>query len=360
MSRQWLDRYPWSPIAVYGFLVVGFSLLHLFSHGPIHPPLVAESALLALLGSAILYGSWRLTRLELDAVRAVSVFSTTIAFGVVGLVVAAVLAAMQQVQGAGIVHFPALLIGGSSATAAIGIAVAEFREHLLSERAKLEHKKIAVEQLNDRLTVLNRVLRHNLRNEITLIRGLAQTGVGTTTDSEIREALETIDEQATKIARLSENAKRLKQLWEEDDTTRLDLAAIARESVEVVQRDYPDATIEVNVPETATVSGHFRLGFGVTEAIRNAVRHTDPSTRVQVDVTNLSDGSVEVRIVDSGAGIPADELEPLELRAEDQLTHGSGLGLWLVYWSVERSGGELTFEEREPQGTVVRMRFPPA
>ena len=38
--------------------------------------------------------------------------------------------------------------------------------------------------------------------------------------------------------------------------------------------------------------------------------------------------------------------------------HGSGLGLWLVKWVAERSGGELSFGESEYGGNVVQVRLP--
>jgi len=37
--------------------------------------------------------------------------------------------------------------------------------------------------------------------------------------------------------------------------------------------------------------------------------------------------------------------------------HGSGLGLWLVKWIVDRSGGELAFEESDLGGNRVRIRL---
>jgi signal transduction histidine kinase len=44
--------------------------------------------------------------------------------------------------------------------------------------------------------------------------------------------------------------------------------------------------------------------------------------------------------------------------AVDALYHGSGLGLWLVYWVVQQSGGEATVREAAPRGTVVAVTLP--
>jgi len=44
-------------------------------------------------------------------------------------------------------------------------------------------------------------------------------------------------------------------------------------------------------------------------------------------------------------------------RASEDLYHGSGLGLWLVYWIVRRSGGSINVEDRDPRGTVVTIEL---
>jgi two-component system sensor histidine kinase RegB len=48
----------------------------------------------------------------------------------------------------------------------------------------------------------------------------------------------------------------------------------------------------------------------------------------------------------------------LEAGEETPLEHSTGLDLWLVYWVVALSGGELAFEENDPRGTVVTIALP--
>jgi K+-sensing histidine kinase KdpD len=65
-------------------------------------------------------------------------------------------------------------------------------------------------------------------------------------------------------------------------------------------------------------------------------------------------------IADNGPGIPETEREVLTRGTETQLVHGSGIGLWIIHWVVTRYGGELSFEEREDGGSVVRLSLPAA
>lgn len=50
----------------------------------------------------------------------------------------------------------------------------------------------------------------------------------------------------------------------------------------------------------------------------------------------------------------------LTAERETQLEHASGLGLWLVRWTVSLSGGDLSFGENEPRGSVVTLSLPAA
>ncbi|MDY6776437.1 MAG: sensor histidine kinase [Halobacteria archaeon] len=80
------------------------------------------------------------------------------------------------------------------------------------------------------------------------------------------------------------------------------------------------------------------------------------SDRSPPEEVDSSDGKVEIRVSDNGPGVPESDVGVLgDEQNIEPLYHGSGLGLWLVNWIVKRSMGEISFEEKEPRGTVVRM-----
>lgn len=64
-----------------------------------------------------------------------------------------------------------MLLAASGTTAAIGVALALYHVDLRAERANLADQHETVAELNKRLTVLHRVNRHNLGNELTVVRG---------------------------------------------------------------------------------------------------------------------------------------------------------------------------------------------
>lgn len=71
---------------------------------------------------------------------------------------------------------------------------------------------------------------------------------------------------------------------------------------------------------------------------------------------------VQVSVMDSGAGIPADDLAKIfdPFFTTKAPGKGSGLGLSMVYGFSRQSNGFVTVESREGQGTAVRLHLPTA
>ncbi|GGL37036.1 hypothetical protein GCM10009037_20670 [Halarchaeum grantii] len=204
--------------------------------------------------------------------------------------------------------------------------------------------------------VLERVLRHNLRNELTVIQGYARE-VDADDDAEVR-ALDAIRDAADRLHSLSEHVDRLRHL--DDTVASRDVTAITTEVVEEARTRHPEASITVDVPETAWAQTVPAIRDAITEAVENAVVHADDAEpTVAVDITCDADSdSVRVSVADTGPGIPDAEWDPIVAGDEAPLRHGSGLGLWVMQWACARSGGELSKSERDPRGTVVTLTLP--
>lgn len=213
----------------------------------------------------------------------------------------------------------------------------------------------------ERLEVAQRVLRHNLRNDLNVIRGWVETlGDPTqdTPDDAVNRILSTID----RLVNLSEKTRQMTELAPltggEAPTT--DVEAAVTELVESFRERNPDATIDLGVDaaESLRVAIDDRFHTAVRNAIQNAIEH-NPAPEPWVGVTvEQVDGHVQVRIEDDGPGIPEMEQRVLETGEESPVEHGSGIGLWLVHWCVTTVGGDVAFDSREPSGSAVTLRFP--
>ncbi|MFB6228957.1 MAG: histidine kinase N-terminal 7TM domain-containing protein [Halobacteriales archaeon] len=218
-------------------------------------------------------------------------------------------------------------------------------------------------EYQQRLEVAQRMLRHNLRNDMNLIRGWAGQLAKTATD-----------EQATTVQQIRDTADELIDLSEKTQTmvrlesptpaerTRVDVRENLTSIVEEFSGVYQDARIECSVGDgvEASLPGDKFLRIPIVNVLENAIEHNDvddPWVRVSAESI---DGGITVSVEDNGPEIPEMEREVLEKGTEDPLHHGSGLGLWLTYWSVRTVGGNIEFDRREPRGNVVTLEFPAA
>src|SRR6185437_15449094 len=85
----------------------------------------------------------------------------------------------------------------------------------------------------------------------------------------------------------------------------------------------------------------------IVNVLANAVRHSPPDTRARVATSGLGE-AVEIRIVDRGAGVPADQRDamfaPFQRMGDTDNTIGLGLGLALSRGFAEGMGGSLAAE----------------
>ncbi|MFC6771429.1 sensor histidine kinase, partial [Halorubrum pallidum] len=206
-------------------------------------------------------------------------------------------------------------------------------------------------QQQQRLKVLNRVLRHNIRTEANIIQGYAERTTG--------ETAETIKRRTMRIVELSEKGRDAIGLFEDaaGEWTRSPLDSLVEDSLADARDAFPDVTFEVKRPdENAMVPSG--VAIVVNNLIENAAVHNDGIDR-RVAVAAWVDGDYAVvRIVDNGPGIDEYEIEILDSGTETALRHGSGLGLWLVKWGTEMIGGSVDFESADPTGTIVTVTVP--
>lgn len=237
------------------------------------------------------------------------------------------------------------------------LVVRASRESLAESRRELEHA-------NRQAAVLQRVLRHNVRNSVNVVLGYAEA-LADEADDPRREAFagEIID-SADELVEVSRQARDLARLAEaaEADPEVVDVAAIARDCSRRLQRRYPGASVEVDLPESLRVKGHPGLCEGIENLVENGIEHNDAGTpSVRIELEGFDHDGVTLAVVDNGPGIPKTERAAIETATETDLVHSSGLGLWITRAAVDLSGGELWIEDRDGGTAVlVTLRTPPA
>jgi len=210
-----------------------------------------------------------------------------------------------------------------------------------------------------RLDVLNRVLRHNLRNRMTTVAGHAEVLRREADDERTERLAEMIDTAATDMLDAGEKAREFERLRESGPRYReVDVRACLADAVD----DYRDreGRIEVSADDATVRTDPRWVRLVVGNLVENALEHVeDPVLSVTATVGEGGgecDGELLVTVSDDGDGIPASELEPLESGTETALAHGTGIGLWVVEWSVTALGGAWSVDTAD--GTAVTVRLP--
>jgi PAS domain S-box-containing protein len=211
------------------------------------------------------------------------------------------------------------------------------------------------------LAVLERVLRHDLRNDIAAIRA----GSTILLDDPGNERFATlVAKKAVEMGDLIETIHEVEQTLEAGGPTvsTVDIVSVVDERVEAARHAFPEATVETDHPAAGWVETTTLVSSVIDNLVENAVEHNDtdePHVQVTVDrVTEGEHAAFEVRVADNGPGIPTHDRRALVSGDEASLENASGLGLWLVNWLVTESGGEVSYERNEPRGSVVVLRFP--
>lgn len=214
------------------------------------------------------------------------------------------------------------------------------------------------------LEVLNRLLRHNLRNDMTVIVGHAELIRDQAADSTLTESGEVIVEKGTGLVDISEKARSAEELISAESATAptdIEVRTLVRDVFETVEESY-DADYQYHGPDDIVVTlSRERLRLALENLVENAVEHNDsqhPRVEVRARYEDAAPYPLELSVTDNGPGIPAHERNAIEAGQETALEHTSGIGLWIVRWVITSFGGKISFPEDD--GSTVVLSLPNA
>lgn len=222
------------------------------------------------------------------------------------------------------------------------------------------------ERREKQVAALNRLLRHNVRNDLNLLRGYART-LCDHDDEAVVKAGDVIDRIADRWLELAATGREIDHLSANRSPGTVDLSSLVSGVRAAVEQDHPGGRVETEfdgVDREVEVSE--RWYAALVELCENGIKHagsgvdgaaTDAAVSVTVEPAE-SPGWISVAVADEGPGIPSEERATLAGDAETPLRHGSGLGMWLVRFVVEQFGGRVTVRDRDHGGSVVTLTVP--
>jgi signal transduction histidine kinase len=219
------------------------------------------------------------------------------------------------------------------------------------------------------------IVSHELRTPLTSIQGYSQLLEGRLRGSsaETKEMahLRVIRSQVGRMRRLVDDLLDVSRIDRRGGVSiepiDFDLAEELRDAVSRVAREHTDRRIEVAAPASLPIhADRDRIDQVLTNLIENAVKYSPDGGPIAVSAEGRG-GEVEVRVADTGIGIPAEHRENVFERfyqADDDAGRrrfgGLGLGLYISRAIVDAHGGRIWVgaNPEAASGSVFGFRIP--
>jgi two-component system sensor histidine kinase KdpD len=250
-------------------------------------------------------------------------------------------------------------------------ALVSYFEAVMATHRLQSHAEIAdrLSEANDLRTALLEAVSHDLRTPLASIRALTTGWLAPDVclSAELtHDSMAAIDLEAQRLTTLVDNLLDMSRLQTGavsltrrpvglDEVVPAALASLSQEGLEVF----------VDVPETLprVVVDAVLLERAIANLVHNAVRHSPLDHPAQIRAGAVA-GRVDLRVVDSGPGIPLAQRElmfqPFQRLGDARSDTGIGLGLAVAKGFVEILGGELSVEDTPGGGLTMVVSLPAA
>lgn len=212
-----------------------------------------------------------------------------------------------------------------------------------------------IETQRDNLEVLNKVVRHDIRNKLQLVliyADMLQNEVEVGNEETVEQMLEAARD-AVDITTTARDVTEV-MLKSEVDRHPVRLRSVLENEIDDVRSNYEHALVKVSgtIPDVKVVADEM-LESVFRNLITNAIQHNDKTLPEVTTSVTVDDELVEIRVADNGPGIPDERKADIFEQGEMSLgSDGNGLGLYLVDTLVDRYGGEVHVDDNEPEGAV--------
>jgi signal transduction histidine kinase len=244
----------------------------------------------------------------------------------------------------------------------------ERRQLLARERTARADAEQAVRERDEFLSVA----AHELKTPVTSLRGFAQTILRQMKRNEpldperIRHALETIDQQSTKLSQLVSqllDISRIEAGQLQLDKQATNITDLVNDIINMLQPNLIKHTIAFSAPDAIWVSvDSLRLEQVITNLIDNAIKYSPDGGPVNVDIWTANENFASIAVTDCGIGIPVEHREHIFdrfYRAHANSHYGGiGLGLYISHQIMQLHSGKLEVEFPDQGGTRFIAHLP--
>ena len=232
----------------------------------------------------------------------------------------------------------------------------------ITEEQQLQEQLIQSEKLAGIGTLASGVA-HEINNPLTVIIGMTEVALEEEDPAEIQTYLKDIfrcSQRIKEIVRGLSSYSRTAKQGEQgpvyinevlEESLKMVGLAMKAHQIEVIKKFQSTDKIEANIGEIQQV---------FTNLITNAFHAMDGRGGKLILTTRSLKDSVEVKVIDTGTGIPKKYLTKIfdPFFTTKELGQGTGLGLNIVHRIVAKYEGTVDIKSKEGKGTTLTIRFP--
>jgi GAF domain-containing protein len=207
-------------------------------------------------------------------------------------------------------------------------------------------------------------LTHRIGNDIGLIRIYAEKlKANPSLDDDAQKQVENISTRAYGLIGLTHQffERGMSRIFgEEHQTKRIEL----RETILSAIDHYPELknfelTVSLNIEPTYFLADDRLLEEVFRELFVNAVRATPDGGDIDISAERV-ESTVEIRVADTGSGIPPEHTEAVFRPFRKLAGEGHGFGLWWARGFIQDLGGTITNQpnENRGKGTIFTVKLP--
>jgi len=221
---------------------------------------------------------------------------------------------------------------------------------------------------SQKLAALGRLtsgVAHEVKNPLNAMRihlELLKARLGTSQPA-VRENVDVIAQEIVRLDRVVQGFLKFVRP-EEIRLAPVPVEALLAEAARLMAPEANRAGVRIAqdvAPDLPPVAGDAELlQQALTNLVTNSIQAMPKGGTVTLGARIGPDGAVEIRVADEGVGIAAQDLEKIFRLYYTTKSQGSGIGLSMVYRTVQMHDGRVDVESEVDRGTVMILTLPVA
>ena len=220
----------------------------------------------------------------------------------------------------------------------------------------LEYEKKLAQSANEEKTLFLSNMSHELRTPLHAIKSFTDLAIKNAQSPRVKKYLSNIQSSTSRLKDLIDDLLAMSEK-QNINKHRQSVDKLVLKVIDELTTAAESKDISINFSGDREFGAKFdyeMLSMAINKIISNAIKYSQPSNDIDVNLSNQNDDYFEISVTDTGVGIPSDQLEKVfepftESSNTKSAAGGVGLGLAIVRGFIELHDGKV-WAESPPAG----------